>query len=73
MKKIIFLPVLVFGLALSGFFAVQGAEAKTVKNAIVEKIDYDAKTLEAVKKFWEPQNHLLKNKRGRCDQYRRIF
>ena len=34
---------------MSGFFAVQGAEAKTVKNAIVEKIDYDAKTLEAVK------------------------
>jgi|GEM_PF-1027212 translation initiation factor IF-1 len=36
-------------LGLATFFAVQAATTKTVKNAIIEKIDHDAKTLEAVK------------------------
>lgn len=49
MRKCSLLPVLIFGLVLFGFFAVRDANAKTVKNAIIEKIDHDAKTLEAVK------------------------
>lgn len=36
-------------LALATFFVANAATTKTVKNAIVEKIDHDEKTLEAVK------------------------
>ncbi|MDI6778473.1 MAG: DUF5666 domain-containing protein [Patescibacteria group bacterium] len=36
-------------LALAFFFIAKAATTKTVKNAIIEKIDHDAKTLEAVK------------------------
>lgn len=48
-KKLLIVLGIVSLFALTVFFVAKAATTKTVKNAIIEKIDHDAKTLEAVK------------------------
>lgn len=48
-RKLPAILIVVACLALASFFAAKAATRKTVKNAIIEKIDHDEKTLEAVK------------------------
>lgn len=48
-KKKIFLSALIFGLAASGIFFGNSAEAKTVKKMVIKSINDDDKTIKAIK------------------------